>query len=142
MKTKHLILTFIIISLVFSNSLFAQSNYADFKSVFKPSQQLFSPDNLIVYDFQKMNLSKQISTLEAYIKAENLKSFSLIIISIDRSLAGVVLDGMHSELTLKGLGFLADKWALEVLYYVSESTYSKLSELSALKNFKMVSSLH
>jgi hypothetical protein len=75
------------------------------------------------------------------VKSDNLKSFSLIIISIDRTLAGAVIDGMQPTLAFKGLGFLADKWALEVLYYVSESTYGKLAELNALKNFKMVSSL-
>jgi hypothetical protein len=94
-----------------------------------------------VYDFQTMGLAKQINTLESYINKGDLKSFSLIIISIDRNLAGTIIDRMPIETALKGLNFLAEKWALDVVYFISEKTYNNLADLTAIKNFKIVSSL-
>jgi hypothetical protein len=141
MKIKHLFYIVFTVLIVSANCVSGQNNYADFKTAFKPSHHLFSPDNLIVYDFKKLNIGQQVEVMESFVHSDNLQSFSLIIISIDRILAGKVIDGMQSALAFKGLGFLADKWALEVLYYVSESTYGKMAELNALKNFKMVSVL-
>jgi hypothetical protein len=141
MKTK--IIFYLTTVMVFGllNIGLAQNNYADFKTFFKPTKHLFSPDNIIVYDFQTMGLAKQINTLESYINKGDLKSFSLIIISIDRNLAGTIIDRMPIETALKGLNFLAEKWALDVVYFISEKTYNNLADLTAIKNFKIVSSL-
>jgi hypothetical protein len=120
---------------------YTQNSYSDFKSYFKPNKHLLSPDNTVVYEFQKMDMACKVRSMEEYINKGQLKYFSLIIISIDRNMAGAVLDRMKSATVLKGMSFLADKWALDVVYFVSENTFNSLSELAALKNFKVVSSL-
>lgn len=141
MKTKTtsgIILFCLLISFMTVST--AQNSFYEYKESFKPTNMLFSPDNEIVYAVKDLDAQQTALVLQEYILKNDLKSFSLIILSIDRNRAGQILDAMEPGFAIKGMQFLADKWALDLAYYLSEKTFNEISDrIGAIRHYGFLS---
>lgn len=106
----------------------AQNSYYEFKESYAPTNKLFSPDNGVVVAFKDKDVQTSASILQYCIKNNDLACFSLIILSLERQKAGKILDQMQPQYSIKGLQFIADKWVLDLMYYVSEKTYNDIGD--------------
>lgn len=140
MKSKLTSAMIFLCLMAFFTTTSGQNSFYEFKSSYEPSDRLFSPDNEIVYQVKNQDIAAASEQMQLYIKSNDLASFALIILSLDRNKAGKILDNMPSKYAVKGMQFLADKWALEVMYYVSERTYNEIADkINATRHFGILS---
>lgn len=136
---KKILALFLGITLCVSS--FAQNiiSYEDFKNNYNPHNNLLSPENVIVPVMSKMEAEDLAPLFDEFVKSgkqDSKTTFVLLVCSMPRIKVGNTLDLMTNHLLVKGINFLKDEWALDVIYYLSESTYNNSSaELNALKTY-------
>lgn len=136
---KKLILLFAAITL--SVSIFAQDviSYKEFQKRYKPHNNLINPENVVVPVMSKMEAKAVAPIFDEFVKSDKEDSkttFVLLLTSMPREKVGKALDLMKKEYLVKGINYLKDEWALDIIYYISETTYnSSASGFNAIKNY-------
>jgi len=112
-------------------------SYSEFHDSYKPHNRRPAPDAMPVKLMDAMPSEKNAGVMEVWLKKpseKNIKAWGIAITSLPREKAGEIMDNMDPSLVAEGLNYLVDEMALDLLYYVSESTYEKVAgNLKAMK---------
>jgi hypothetical protein len=112
-------------------------SYSAFHDSYKPHNRRPAPDAMPVKLMDAMPAEKNAGVMEVWLREpsqKNIKAWGIAITSLPREKAGEIMDAMDPTLVAEGLNYLVDEMALDLLYYVSESTYEKVAgNLKAMK---------
>jgi len=117
-------------------------SYDSFKSSYTPHNILSNPEDNRIKELNTFTIYKIGTQFNIAISNINNPFYRRIFInditSLPREKVGKVLDMMPTKDQINALNLLLDTWALDIIYYVSESTYNQISyKINALKNYKM-----
>lgn len=116
-------------------------SYTEFKSNYTPHDKLLDPTNVVVPVFGKMEPSGIAPLFDAFVNKADAEeasktTFVLLATSIPRTVCGQALDLMSQPQFVKGINYLKDEWALDLLYYVSETTFnSNAAQINAINTY-------
>lgn len=116
--------------------LFAQSgsDYAGFRSGYKPHQAKMDPNSKSVQVVQYLSGAELAAVLETYIMEGDKRMFSQLVCSVSRTLAAEAFQQMSTGSLSKGLNWLDSYWTLDLMWYTDEATFNRLAP--SLKAFR------